>query len=957
MQSVCLYNKHWAAVIIRDLFKIDDWQGQVDSIKKAEASLRDDMEQHNSEELKSRLRGIDNTLGHVRLGVKAVESAIQDQTQMLRQIHRDENDQKCLQDLRIVNPEAHKEDIEKTKGGLFEDSYRWILDQTIFGNFELIPRGDCYGSKATRGRGRRCFYAVSLTISRRTSPRCCRFTSAKPHRPSSGVLYPCSVAFYGFSVTGRKVFEDGHAFESLKRIFLDMLKDPCLREAVFVVDALDECSDDSRKDLIDFILEASRDYSSKWVVSSRNWPLIEVQFRGSEDVRVPLELNKDSISQAVRMFIEDKVKQLAQQKPYTPELKDDVRNGLLSKANDTFLWVALVCNELARPEVKPRNTITKLKSIPGGLDELYQRMLEQVFRSENGDICRKILATVCITYRSISLDELRTLVTETKNFDDKELKEVIGECGSFLTLQEDIVDFVHQSAQDFLTDRAKSDIFPSGIQDQHYLIFRRSLDALMTLTRNIYNLEFPGEFRTEISCSKPDPLSHLRYSCLYWVDHLEVAKGKRDQSDDKAISRFISTRFLYWLEALSLQGQMSQGVKAVQMLKGIITNTAVLGLHSLVEDARRFILSHARAIEIAPLQAYASALVFSPEHSLTRELFKKEEPDWMVLKPRMEADWNAYEKTLEGHGNWVRSVVFSADGQRIVSGSDDKTVKIWDAATGACEQTLDVGGTLYHLSFDPTSNALLSTDIGLLNLDHPALPPAINGLSFVLTWCGERALAKKPPHGAPNSNAILGARAIQDKLLKDFAARSEFSDWFNREDDAPKVPVVLRPNPRNMELDEKLAKLVIDIKRLQDEKKAWQAIRKPPPEQPPLFSEGETGRIVLPDFDLLDPDECKIRGFLADETASFDAVRSEAESRLRTIQSSLEFQVDQLADNVHRLEQRVLVAGKEADKVLSVSGLRLRQREEREKASAGTRDMPVIEVLRSLGNILPKGGG
>ncbi|OBS17327.1 hypothetical protein FPOA_12147 [Fusarium poae] len=903
MQSVCLYNKHWAAVIIRDLFKIDDWQGQVDSIKKAEASLRDDMEQHNSEELKSRLRGIDNTLGHVRLGVKAVESAIQDQTQMLRQIHRDENDQKCLQDLRIVNPEAHKEDIEKTKGGLFEDSYRWILDQTIFGNFELIPRGDCYGSKATRGRGRRCFYAVSLTISRRTSPR----------------TLAC--------------------------------------EAVFVVDALDECSDDSRKDLIDFILEASRDYSSKWVVSSRNWPLIEVQFRGSEDVRVPLELNKDSISQAVRMFIEDKVKQLAQQKPYTPELKDDVRNGLLSKANDTFLWVALVCNELARPEVKPRNTITKLKSIPGGLDELYQRMLEQVFRSEDGDICRKILATVCITYRSISLDELRTLVTETKNFDDKELKEVIGECGSFLTLQEDIVDFVHQSAQDFLTDRAKSDIFPSGIQDQHYLIFRRSLDALMTLTRNIYNLEFPGEFRTEISCPKPDPLSHLRYSCLYWVDHLEVAKGKRDQSDDKAISRFISTRFLYWLEALSLQGQMSQGVKAVQMLKGIITNTAVLGLHSLVEDARRFILSHARAIEIAPLQAYASALVFSPEHSLTRELFKKEEPDWMVLKPRMEADWNAYEKTLEGHGNWVRSVVFSADGQRIVSGSDDKTVKIWDAATGACEQTLDVGGTLYHLSFDPTSNALLSTDIGLLNLDHPALPPAINGLSFVLTWCGERALAKKPPHGAPNSNAILGARAIQDKLLKDFAARSEFSDWFNREDDAPKVPVVLRPNPRNMELDEKLAKLVIDIKRLQDEKKAWQAIRKPPPEQPPLFSEGETGRIVLPDFDLLDPDEGKIRGFLADETASFDAVRSEAESRLRTIQSSLEFQVDQLADNVHRLEQRVLVAGKEADKVLSVSGLRLRQREEREKASAGTRDMPVIEVLRSLGNILPKGGG
>lgn len=26
----------------------------------------------------------------------------------------------------------------------------------------------------------------------------------------------------------------------------------------------------------------------------------------------------------------------------------------------------------------------------------------------------------------------------------------------------------------------------------------------------------------------------------------------------------------------------------------------------------------------------------------------------------------------------------------------------------------------------------------------------------LLTWCGERALAEKPPHGTPNSSAILG---------------------------------------------------------------------------------------------------------------------------------------------------------------------------------------------------------
>ena len=42
---------------------------------------------------------------------------------------------------------------------------------------------------------------------------------------------------------------------------------------------------------------------------------------------------------------------------------------------------------------------------------------------------------------------------------------------------------------------------------------------------------------------------------------------------------------------------------------------------------------------------------------------------------------------LSGHTDWVRSLTFSSDGRSLVSGSDDKTVKLWDIQTGGVART------------------------------------------------------------------------------------------------------------------------------------------------------------------------------------------------------------------------------------------------------------------------------
>ncbi|MGB0130403.1 WD40 repeat domain-containing protein, partial [Chlorobium sp.] len=44
--------------------------------------------------------------------------------------------------------------------------------------------------------------------------------------------------------------------------------------------------------------------------------------------------------------------------------------------------------------------------------------------------------------------------------------------------------------------------------------------------------------------------------------------------------------------------------------------------------------------------------------------------------------------TLSGQANGVMAAAFSPDGSRIISGSSDKTLKLWDAASGNCLITM-----------------------------------------------------------------------------------------------------------------------------------------------------------------------------------------------------------------------------------------------------------------------------
>jgi NACHT domain/Heterokaryon incompatibility protein (HET) len=505
-------------------------------------------------------------------------------------------DNECLQHLYITDPRADKIRIEETKGGLIAGSYNWILENYDFKQWRNNQQSHLLWIKGDPGKGKTMLLCgiidelkKSITETHLLSFFYCQATDSRINNATAvlrGLLYllidqqPSLISHVQkqHDLAGKNLFEDANAWVALSNIFTNVLQDPSLKSTYLIIDALDECIEGLPK-LLDFIIQKSLvSPHVKWLISSRNWPPLEEQLnKAGSQVRLCLELNAESVSAAVSIYIQHKVRQLAQDKKYDERTRDAVLEHLSLNANDTFLWVALVCQNL---KDIPRGRIrARLSSFPPGLNSLYERMMKQIYKSEDSELCRRILASIATVYEPITLTELTSLVEMLQESSDdvESLQEIIGLCGSFLTIRKDIIYFVHQSAKDYLITKAFATTFPSGREETHYEIFLRSLHVMSkTLRRDIYDLRAPGYLIERVKPPDPDPLAASRYSCIYWVDHVYDwnlnchADQRVDLQDGGIVDVFVREKFLYWLEALSLCRSVPKGVLGMAKLKALI---------------------------------------------------------------------------------------------------------------------------------------------------------------------------------------------------------------------------------------------------------------------------------------------------------------------------------------------------------------------------------------------------